>query len=111
MCSYCKVPYQPTADELAFYEAGGGAPKTDFWVGEGCNFCSRTGYSDRIGVYELLTVSEEMRELLVRPNPSHDEMRKLAIKQGLVPLREGGIHLVEQDETTISEILRSIYMI
>ena len=64
-----------------------------------------------MGVYELLTVTEEMRELLVRPNPSHDDMRRLAVQQGLVPLREGGIQLVEQDETTIAEILRSIYMI
>ncbi|WP_205687439.1 GspE/PulE family protein [Cellulomonas endophytica] len=111
MCSYCRVPYEPTADELAFYRASGGPSKDRFWVGEGCHYCSRTGYSDRVGVYELLTVTEQMRELLVRPNPSHDEMRRLAISQGLVPLRDGGIHLVERDETTIAEILRSIYMI
>jgi type IV pilus assembly protein PilB len=62
-------------------------------------------------VYELLTVSEEMREMLVRPHPSHEDMRRLAVKQGLVPLREGGARLVQDDVTTIAEILRSIYML
>jgi type IV pilus assembly protein PilB len=110
-CTYCRVPYEPTADELAFYAEAGGEPKGRFWVGEGCNFCSGTGYSDRVGVYELLTVTEQMRELLVRPHPSHDEMRRLAVQQGLVPLRDGGALLVRDDVTTIAEILRSIYLL
>lgn len=110
-CTYCRVPYEPTPDELAFYADAGGEPKSRFWAGEGCNFCSGTGYSDRVGVYELLTVTEQMRELLVRPHPSHDEMRRLAVRQGLVPLRDGGALLVRDDVTTIAEILRSIYML
>jgi type IV pilus assembly protein PilB len=111
MCTYCRVPYTPTPEEYAFYEEAGGDGKTEFWIGEGCNFCSKTGYSDRVGVYELLSITEEMREMLVQPHPSHDDMRKLAIKQGLTPLREGGIELVDRDVTTIGEIVRSIYMI
>jgi type IV pilus assembly protein PilB len=111
MCTYCRVPYRPTADELAFYHEAGGVEKNEFWVGEGCNFCSRTGYSDRVGVYELLTVTEQMRELIVRPHPSHDDMRRLSVMQGLVPLRAGGVQLVQDDVTTIAEILRSIYML
>jgi type IV pilus assembly protein PilB len=111
MCTYCRVRYEPTPEEHAFYEEVGGRDKREFWVGEGCSFCSRTGYCDRVGVYELLTVTEEMREMLVQEHPSHDDMRRLAIKQGLVPLREGGAALVEQDVTTIAEIVRSIYMI
>jgi type IV pilus assembly protein PilB len=111
MCTYCRVPYHPTADELSFYREAGGVEKHDFWVGEGCNFCSRTGYSDRVGVYELLTMSEQMRELIVRPHPSHDDMRRLSVTQGLVPLREGGVRLVQDDVTTTAEILRSIYML
>jgi type IV pilus assembly protein PilB len=109
-CDYCKVPYTPTAEELAFFEAAGGKPgKKDFWAGEGCNFCAGTGYSDRIGVYEVLRMTEEMRELVVRPQPSHDEMRKLAVAQGMQPLRAEGVRLVTEDVTTIAEIVRSIY--
>jgi type IV pilus assembly protein PilB len=109
MCTYCRVPHQPGADELAFFRSSGGSPKQDFWIGEGCNFCSGTGYSDRIGVYELLSVTEQMRELLVQPHPSHDDMRRLAVQQGMNPLRAEGVRLVEDDVTTIAEIVRSIY--
>ncbi len=111
MCTYCRVQYQPTPEEYAFYVEAGGAEKHRFFAGEGCNYCSKTGYSDRVGVYELLSVTEEMREMIVHPDPSHDDMRRLAVRQGLVPLRQGGIGLIEQDVTTISEIVRSIYML
>ncbi len=109
MCQYCRVHYTPSAEELAFYLEAGGPDKDVFWMGEGCNYCAGTGYSDRVGVYELLTVTEEMREILVQARPSHEEMRKLAMKQGLVPLRTEGTRLVADDVTTIAEILRSIY--
>jgi type IV pilus assembly protein PilB len=109
MCNYCRVQYKPEANELAFYREACGPDKTDFWIGEGCNFCAGTGYSDRVGVYELLRVTEEMRELIVQPHPSHDGMRKLAQVQGLRPLREEGARLVGEDVTTIAEILRCIY--
>jgi type II secretory ATPase GspE/PulE/Tfp pilus assembly ATPase PilB-like protein len=62
-------------------------------------------------VYELLTVTEEMRQLLVMPTPSHDAMRRLAVEQGMRPLRAEGVRLVEEDETTLAEILRSIYIV
>jgi type IV pilus assembly protein PilB len=109
MCQYCRVPYSPTADEEAFYREAGGPPKDKFWIGDGCNYCAGTGYSDRVGVYELLTVTEDMREILVQDKPSHEEMRKLAMRQGMVPLRTEGARLVAEDVTTIAETLRSIY--
>jgi type IV pilus assembly protein PilB len=108
-CTYCRVRYAPSADEMAFFAEAGGNVRRHFWHGEGCHFCSGTGYSDRIGVYELLTVTERMRELIVQPNPSHDAMRRLAIEQGMQPLRAEAVRLVHQDETTIAEIVRSIY--
>jgi type IV pilus assembly protein PilB len=108
-CDFCRVPYAPTTEELAFFQGAGGSDKATFLMGEGCNYCSRTGYSDRIGVYELLTVTEEMRELIVQPAPSHDDMRRLAISQGMKTLRAEAIRLVEEDRTTIAEVVRSIY--
>jgi type IV pilus assembly protein PilB len=108
-CIYCKVPYYPTTEELAFYYDIGGVQKDQFWVGEGCNLCSRTGYSDRVGVYELLRMTEELRQMLVSGRPSHEEMRKLAMQQGMRPLRHEARNLIETDVTTIAEIIRSIY--
>jgi type IV pilus assembly protein PilB len=81
----------------------------DFQAGEGCNFCAQTGYSDRVGVYELLRVTPEMRELIVTPNPSHDQMRALAVAQGMRTLRQEGIRLVDEGVTTVAEIVRTIY--
>jgi type IV pilus assembly protein PilB len=103
------VPYYPTTEELAFYYDIGGVQKDQFWVGEGCNLCSRTGYSDRVGVYELLRMTEELRQMLVSGRPSHEEMRKLAMQQGMRPLRHEARALIERDVTTIAEVVRSIY--
>jgi type IV pilus assembly protein PilB len=108
-CDYCRAPYTPTPEELAFYRSAGGSDKETFVAGTGCNYCSGTGYSDRMGVYELLTVTQEMRELIVAPQPSHDDMRQLAIAQGMKTLRSEATRLVEEDHTTIAEVVRSIY--
>jgi len=110
-CRHCRTRYEPTAEERAFYEASGGEPKGEFWAGQGCAACTGTGFSGRIGVYELLSVTEELREMIVRPSPSHGELRRLATSQGLRPLRTEGARLVHEDETTIGEILRSIYTV
>jgi type IV pilus assembly protein PilB len=107
-CSFCRVPYQPTSEEISFYEEAGGEPKDRFWVGEGCNNCAGTGYQDRIGVYELLRVTPEIRRLLVGW-ATQDELRRMATSQGMRTLREEGIALVAQDVTTIAEVIRSIY--
>ena len=108
-CAYCKVPYSPSTDELAFYHEIGGAPKDRFWVGEGCNLCSRTGYSDRVGVYELLQMTAELKQMLVSGRPSHEEMRRVAMQQGMRSLRQEARNLIETDVTTIAEVVRSIY--
>ena len=109
ICSACREPYLPSSDELALYDRWGGAPKAEFWHGAGCNFCAHTGYSDRIGVYELLRVSEEIRELVIK-QASSDELAALAKYQGMRSLRDEGLSLIEQDVTTIAEILRTIYI-
>jgi type IV pilus assembly protein PilB len=108
ICRECRAPYEPPADELAFYESIGGAEKTQFFHGEGCNFCSGTGYQERIGVYEVLRMTDAMRELIV-DQPAYSELRKLAIAEGMHPLRDEALRLVAEDTTTIPEILRSVY--
>ncbi len=107
-CQACAAPYEPTPEEMAFYEDGGGAGKTTFVRGTGCHICSHTGYLDRIGVYEFLHVTPEIRRLLVGW-ATQDELRRVAIKQGMRTLRTEGLALVDDDVTTISEVIRSIY--
>ncbi|HEX4776644.1 MAG TPA: pilus assembly protein PilB, partial [Acidimicrobiia bacterium] len=72
--------------------------------------CSHTGFEDRIGVFELLRCTDEMRDLIVSSS-SHDRIRDLAVEQGMVPMREEALRLVEEDVTTIAEILRGVYLI
>jgi type IV pilus assembly protein PilB len=110
ICPSCQTPYAPTSEELSFYEESGGAPKQEFWHGMGCNFCGGTGYQDRIGVYELLQMTPEIKRLIVGW-ATQDELRRLAQKQGMRTLREEAISLVTQDVTTISEVIRSIYAV
>ena len=110
ICRFCKVPYEPSVEDRRFYADAGGRPKEEFWHGEGCNFCFRTGYEDRIGVYELLRVSEQMKRLIMN-KAAHDELRALAIEQGMRSLQDGGIRLVAEDVTTISEVVRSMYTV
>jgi type IV pilus assembly protein PilB len=108
ICPSCKTSYAPTEEEMTFYEESGGPPKTDFCQGTGCNFCGQTGYQDRIGVYELLQMTPEIKRLIVGW-ATQDELRRLAQKQGMRTLREEAINLVTQDTTTIAEVIRSIY--
>jgi type IV pilus assembly protein PilB len=109
-CTECLAPYEPAAEDLAFYERAGGKPKEQFIHGAGCAACSGTGYVGRIGVYEVLRVTDEMRDLVVRNAPV-DEIRKLAVDQGMVPLRDQALRLVADDVTTIAEVMRTIYIL
>ncbi len=75
ICPSCKASYTPTDAERAFYEESGGPEKRDFVRGEGCNFCSGTGYQERIGVYELLRITPEIKRLVVGW-ATQDELRQ-----------------------------------
>ena len=109
ICTYCKVPYAPTAEDLAFYDSAGGAEKTVFMHGGGCTFCSHTGYLERIGVYELLELTEDIRAMVVA-GVGRDAIRNQAINQhGMRTLRQEGLRLVSEDVTTISEVVRQIW--
>ncbi|HTD49348.1 MAG TPA: GspE/PulE family protein [Acidimicrobiia bacterium] len=111
MCEHCVEPYSPTAEERSFFERGGGSPnKVDFVAGVGCNFCGHTGYFDRIGIYEVLAVTDEMKELIVTDAP-HAQLRALAIEQGMTTLRDQAIRLVTENKTTIAEVLRTVYVL
>jgi type IV pilus assembly protein PilB len=108
VCMHCVEEYEPHADELGFYEASGGKEKSVFVHGAGCNFCSHTGFAERIGVFELLRVTEQMQELILQQAP-HNQVHALAVAQGMRTLRDEGISLVEQDVTTIGEVMRRVY--
>ncbi|HUR18529.1 MAG TPA: GspE/PulE family protein [Acidimicrobiales bacterium] len=111
ICDQCREPYEPSIEELAFYEQSGGRrPKKGFSHGTGCNFCARTGYLERVGVFELLMMSNEIKKLLII-GASVEDLRDAAVRAGTRTLRDGGIALVEEGVTTIGEIISSIYVL
>jgi type IV pilus assembly protein PilB len=107
-CTHCIAPYAPTAEEVAFYEESGGRPKDQFVRGEGCNFCAKTGYQDRVGVFELLRITDAIKELILQ-NAPHEKILAVAVSEGMRTMQQEAIRLVERDVTTIGEILRRIY--
>jgi len=111
VCNHCREPYRPPAEELALFEAiGGTEPAGGFVRGAGCNFCARTGYLERIGVYELMAVTDGIRSAVLG-RASHDEIRAIARRDGMQTLQEEAARLVEAGTTTLAEVLRSIYVV
>ena len=111
ICDHCRAPYQPP-------QRGVGAAARDrrsaagerLRAREGCNFCSQTGFLERIGVYEMMRVTEAIRELILTRAP-HDEIRRVARAEGMRTLQEEAARLVEANVTTLAEILRTIYVV
>jgi type IV pilus assembly protein PilB len=111
ICTYCREPYEPSLEELAFLRAfGSAAPDHGFVHGAGCNFCAHTGYLERIGVYELMAITDAIRELVLDQG-SHDDLRKLCRAEGMRTLQEESIDLVAAGITTPAEVMRSIYVV
>ena len=109
ICDSCKEPYAPGADELAvFRQHSGGSEKSVFYRGAGCNFCAGTGYRDRIGVYELLRITPELRRLIVGWATT-EELRRLAVAQGMRTMLREAMALVESDVTTVPEVVRTLF--
>jgi type IV pilus assembly protein PilB len=111
VCANCTGPYQPTAEERAFYQlSGGNLDKTDFVQGKGCNVCGQTGYYDRIGIYEVLPVNDDLKDLIVAQG-SLAALRDAAASLGMRTLRDQAIDLVETNLTTVAEVLRTVYVL
>jgi general secretion pathway protein E len=110
VCTHCRKPYEPTTEELAAYKQEMGELPAQFYKGEGCNICADTGYLGRVAILEVLTVTEEVRRMLIS-GATADQIRKQAIKDGMVPLMHDGMLKVKDGITTVSEVLRSTFSI
>ena len=75
------------------------------YKGKGCSTCNNTGYKGRIGLYEVLEVTDEIRELILI-GASALELRKKAIEDGMISLRESGLHKIRNGVTTLEEVVR-----
>lgn len=109
ICQECRVSYTTTRKALEstipnakrYFDS----TSTTLYRGSGCNNCNGTGYQGRTAIFEIIFVSPEMRDLILK-RPSTQEIWKLAHKQGSRPLFEDGIEKVKAGVTTIEELLR-----
>ncbi|NLN75295.1 MAG: Flp pilus assembly complex ATPase component TadA [Armatimonadetes bacterium] len=110
ICSKCKAPYQVPATELRRF---GFKPKdanemVTLYRGEGCDVCRHTGFKGRLGVYELMRMNDEIRELVVRRAPLAD-VREAAKANGMHELKDDGLDKVLQGITTPDEVMRVVF--
>ena len=106
LCLECRLPYMPSRDELPsdFPESAldGGEP---FYRPAGCRSCRGTGYSGRLGIYELLETSDDIRQL-ANDRTGTSAIRKAAIDEGMKTLRHDGWTKVAKGVTSMDEVLR-----
>lgn len=110
VCPYCHQMAEVPPSEAAAYEAEMGETAVKFSVGRGCNFCSRSGFLGRVGVYELLTLSDNVRKMIMR-SAAAGELKEEAIKEGMNSMHRDGMQKVKDGMTTPGEILRNVFTI
>ncbi|MCA1830398.1 MAG: GspE/PulE family protein, partial [Actinomycetota bacterium] len=109
LCEKCKEYYQPTVEALKEARvpllADGTAPR--LFKAVGCNSCAGTGFRGRMAVHEVMLMSEEIERLAVERR-SAEEIKRVAVEQGMLTLRQDGILKVLEGETSLEEIFRVI---
>jgi len=106
ICSKCKKEIKMTPDiEKILDEYKISSNEITLYKGEGCPYCKDTGYKGRIAIFELMVITENIRDLISK-NVTTGKLREAAISEGMCQLREDGIKKVCEGLTTIDEILR-----
>ncbi len=106
VCKDCKMEHPTPSEaliEVGFTPEEAKTMKT--YKGKGCSTCNNTGYKGRIGLYEVMEVTDDIRELILI-GASALELRKKAIDDGMITLRESGLHKIRSGVTTIEEVVR-----
>ncbi len=110
ICVECRTEFEPSDDLLMELQLPiEQARRYKFYYGKGCQRCNNAGYKGRTGIYELLEVNDDIRDM-ISSDASVDEMRNLARSQGMTTLREAGLKLIFDGVTTIDEVVRETVM-
>jgi len=109
LCEKCKEGYKP--DELELQEAGFHGDDWDdikeLFRAVGCGVCGKTGFRGRLGLYEVMTMTEDLERHTVARSSSED-IRRTAVEQGMLTLRDDGLEKVRAGQTTIEEVFRVV---
>ncbi|HEY3572037.1 MAG TPA: type IV-A pilus assembly ATPase PilB [Thermoanaerobaculia bacterium] len=106
ICSFCKEPFEmppPALVQVGFSEHESRTLK--LFRGRGCERCSNTGYKGRVGLYEVLEVDDELKEMILS-GASAFELRQKAVQNGMMTLRASGLQKIRDGMTTVEEVVR-----
>jgi general secretion pathway protein E len=109
LCPHCKKAYRPTKEELEQASitpkilASAGNPQV-LYKAQGCPLCQNTGYQGRTGIYELMLIDDDVRQLILK-NVDSGSIKKAAVERGMLTLMEHGAYKVAQGITTAAEVL------
>jgi type IV pilus assembly protein PilB len=106
VCSHCKVEehHAPEALEQIGFSASD-AKTVKAYKAAGCEKCNKTGYKGRVGLYEVMEITDQLRELILA-GASALELRKKAVEEGMISLRRSGLRKVKAGVTSLEEVLR-----
>ena len=109
ICTNCTVKYEPEKSQILQLEKDLGVDlsKQKFYKGKGCEKCGTKGYQGRIGIYEVINVSQKIRDLIVKKSSS-DEIQKAAESEGMISMLQDGLDKIASGLTTIEEVMRVI---
>ncbi|HEX8281080.1 MAG TPA: ATPase, T2SS/T4P/T4SS family, partial [Chthoniobacterales bacterium] len=106
ICPNCRTAYEPRQtflDQLQLSRRDIG--EKQFFYGKGCDLCNQTGYKGRKGIYELMKISDPVRELINERAPTV-VLKQKAIELGMVSLRQDGLRSIFEGDTTVEEVLK-----
>lgn len=102
ICPNCREPYDPDEAEFSF---AGVETQDGFFAGRGCEKCGYTGYRGRIAIHEMLALTPSLQKVVLK-RASVEELREIALQEGMITLKEDGIAKALQGITTIKEVMR-----
>lgn len=106
ICTKCREETEPPLEMLSDLGIDpNNVGDRKFYRGKGCDKCNNTGYKGRVGLFELMIMNDELRDMVMQ-NVTVDEMRRVATKHGMIPLRDYGLKFVFEGVTTAEEIVR-----
>lgn len=106
VCADCRESYEPNPETVSLV-AGRPVGRMTLTRGAGCPICRGTGFRGRVGIFELLTISDDLRDAIAS-NASRAQLRALGAEAGLVPLRADGWQKIEAGLTTVEEVVRVV---
>jgi type IV pilus assembly protein PilB len=110
ICTECRTEFEPSDELLMELQLPiDQARQYNFYYGKGCARCNNSGYKGRTGIYELLEITDDVRDMITS-DASVDDIRNFARTQGMTTLREAGLKLIFDGVTTIDEVVRETVM-